>query len=351
MAIHFWHKSVSATLAAGCMLLVVITSAQAQLKRDAPGFWGLRPGNEFTVIVASSRRTEISVDGNPEVVRESSESQRIQYRVVAIDRSGDITIKAIIQTMERTPSSQLLTRLSGATFMLSVEPDGRVKTLSAEGRDALVTYLSNGDPESAAILRKCVNDETIASWFSGPFWLIPPAEEVDDKTWEHEHVLSLGTMGTIHAALQFRPAETKDGFTTVKLDGNARFQPLVLPDTADRTPFPTWRNTTVEIKSLTGTARMATPPPGNEEIIRRRPTFESLEWTVQVQGKGALPLTGEEKEAEGTDSEDGTSADPSADDLTNVSFKMTQNHVWTLQSHVIGYHNEFDNGRILVPVR
>lgn len=119
----------------------------AQGIRDVPGFWGLRQGNEISVLMASSRRTEIVVAGQAEVTRETSESLQIQYRVVAIERSGDVLVKAIVRKIERQPTSLILTRLTGATFSLAIHSDGSVSMLTSEGRDALVTHLSNGDPE------------------------------------------------------------------------------------------------------------------------------------------------------------------------------------------------------------
>ena len=65
---------------------VIASSASAQLPRNAPGFWGLRPGNQITVLVASSRRTEIAIDGKPDIVQETSESHRIQDRFAACPR-------------------------------------------------------------------------------------------------------------------------------------------------------------------------------------------------------------------------------------------------------------------------
>ncbi|MEI6541203.1 MAG: hypothetical protein WCO86_17015 [Planctomycetota bacterium] len=93
----------------------VVPSVAAQGIRDVPGFWGLRQGNEISVLMASSRRTEIVVAGQAEVTRETSESLQIQYRVVAIERSGDVLVKAIVRKIERQPTSLILTRLTGAS--------------------------------------------------------------------------------------------------------------------------------------------------------------------------------------------------------------------------------------------
>lgn len=133
---------------AAVLISLVVPPVAAQPIRDVPGFRGLRPGNHITVLVASSRRTDISIDGQPEVTQETSESVQIQYRVIAVERSGDVVIKAIVRKMDRQPPSSILTRLAGATFSLTIHPDGNVSTFTAEGRDAMVMHLSNGDPES-----------------------------------------------------------------------------------------------------------------------------------------------------------------------------------------------------------
>ncbi len=327
-------------------------SASAQSPRDAPGFWGLRPGNQITTLVASSRRTEISVDGKPDLVQETSESHRIQYRVVAIDRSGDVSVQAIVQKMERNPSSPILVRLADLRFSLTIQPNGQASTLSQEDRDALVTYLSNGDPESAVVLKKCVTDETIASWLDVPFWLIPPVDSDGGKSWEHSHEMSLGTLGTVHIDLNFQPGEVKDQLAKVEIVGKSRFRPLVLPDSSERHAFPSWSNTTVEIDGVTGTGQMAVTSDAGEEPVKRRPTFETVEWTVRLHGETHLPpapaTTGSKSSEVDADSS-GISERQSADQ-THVSFRMTQNNAWTLQSYSIGTPQMFDNRGVPIPL-
>ena len=353
MTYHFSHQSVVPVVGLTAIVFALCSSpAAGQVQREAPGFWGLRPGNEFTVLVASSRRTEISVDGKPDVIRESSESQRIQYRVVAIDRSGDVTLTAVVQKMERNPPSPVLARLAGAAFPLTVQPSGRVSTTSPDARDALVTYLSNGDPESAMVLKKCLTDESIASWFNAPFWLIPTAEAGSGKSWEYTNDMSLGTLGTVHLDLNFQPEEARDRFSTVDIVGNARFSPLVLPDATERAAFPFWSNPSVEIDSVTGTGRMAVTSVDSDEPVRRRPGFESVELTVGLHGTAQVPRA-QAKPAAAPSSDPATSA-PQVEnqaDVSSVRFRMTQNHVWTLQSYSIGSPRMFDSGGVPIPTQ
>lgn len=342
----------------GCSVLSVVllmgllvSPVAAQTIRDVPGFWGLRQGNEITVQVASSRRTDIAVDGQPEVTRETSESLQIRYRVVAIERSGDVFVNVIVQKMDRQPPSSMLTRLTGETCSLVIHPDGNVSTLNSEGRDALVTHLSNGDQESEQVLKKCLTDESIASWFSVPFWMIRPVK--DDKkrdAWERSHDVSLGTLGSLKLDLNFHPGDIQDSMVKVVIASDAHFRPLVLPDTTAAS-FPFLSNPSVEIDEVSGTGRIYVASQGADEPPGVRPEFEIVEWTLRLHGNAQLPLAKSAKTAalSGPDKDN-----PAAQDVLPrtgaVTFRQTQHHIWTLQSFSIGIPRMLEFDRLAVPV-
>ena len=334
------------------LLAVLVPPVAAQTIRDVPGFWGLRQGNEFTVLMASSRRTDIAVDGQPEVTRETSETLLIQYRVVAIERSGDVSITAFVRKTDRRPPSALLTRLAGVTFELTIHPDGNVSADTPEGRDALATYLSNGDPESVQVLRKCLTDDTIASWFSIPFWMIRPAEDRKKAdAWERNHDVSLGTLGSLRMDLSFRVGDIKDNMASVVIASDEHFRPLVLPDT-DSAAFPFLSNVSLEIDDVSGTGRLYVASPDADEPPRSRPEFESVEWTMQLHGDAQLPLAKLQKNAAVPGSDD--DAAPKTDvakKTAKVTFRETLHHDWTLQSYSIGVPRMFEYDRLDVPVQ
>ena len=339
-----------AVLSALMLTAVLSPSVGAQTLGDVPGFWGLRPGNEITVLLASSRRTDVVVDGQPEVARETSESLQIQYRIVAIERSGDVLVKAIVRKMDRQPMSSIVTRLTGATFSFEIHPDGNVSTLTSEGRDALVTYLSNGDPESAQVLRKCLTDETIASWFSVPFWMIRPEEaDKNPDTWERSHDVSLGTLGSLQLDLKFQSGDIQDSFANVVIAGDAHFRPLVLPDT-DTAAFPFLSNASVEIDEVSGTARTYKASTDADEPPGSRPEFETIEWTLRLHGDAQLPLAKLQKTAAVPGPVDDNTTEHDVSQKTGtVTFRQTQHHIWTLQSFSIGVPRMLEFDRLTVP--
>ncbi len=340
-----------ALISAVMLTAIAATSVSAQPIRDAPGFWGLRPGNEITVLVVSSRRTDIAVDGQPEITRESTESLQIQYRVVAIERSGDVIVKAIVRKMDRQPPSAILTRLTGAAFSLAIHPDGSVSTLTSEGRDALVTHLSNGDPESAQILKKCLTDETIGSWFSVPFWMIRPVEGDDPQdTWVRSHDVSLGTLGSLKLDLNFRPSDVQDSMANVVIVGDAHFRPLVLPDTV-AAALPFLSNASVEIDEVSGTGHLYVASPDADEPPGARPEFETVKWTLRLHGDAQLPLAKLAKTEAIPNSDTDKAAEQDGSHKTGtVTFRQTQHHIWTLQSSSIGMPGMFENDRLSVPI-
>ena len=341
-----------AWISAILLLAGLVPPVAGQTIRDVPGFWGLRQGNDFTVLMASSRRTEISVNGQPDVTRETSESLLIQYRVVAIERSGDVSIKAIVARTDRRSPSAVLPRLAGATFAITIHPDGNVSADNPEGRDALVMFLSNGEPESAQVLRKCLTDDTIASWFSIPFWMIRPVEDGGNQdAWERNHDVSLGTLGSLPIDVSFRVGDIKDNMANVVISGNAHFRPLVLPDT-DSAAFPFLSNASVEIDEVSGTGRLYVASPDADEPPRPRPEFESVAWTLRLNGNAELPSARLQKTVvvPGSDGDAGPTPDV-AKKTAKVTFRETQHHVWTLQSFSIGVPRMFEYDRLDVPVQ
>jgi hypothetical protein len=350
------HSSIRSWLCGFVSALILSTfllrSAAAQTIRDVPGFWGLRQGNEFTVLMASSRQTDISVDGEPDVARETSESLLIQYRIVAIERSGDVSIKAIVRKADRRPPSAIMPRLAGATFALTVHPDGNVSTDSLEGRDTLLTYLSGSDPESEQVLRKCLTEDTIASWFSIPFWLIRPVDDGRNlDEWQRKHDVSLGTLGSLRMDLSFRLGDIRDNMADVAITSDAHFRPLVLPD-ADAAAFPFLSNTTVEIDEVSGTGRFFVASRDADDPPGPRPEFESVSWMLRLHGETELPSARLQKTVEVPDSPGAAgSAQDVAKKSVKVTFREIQNHVWTLQSFSIGIPRIFEYDRLDVPVQ
>ena len=271
---------------------------------------------------------------------------------MAIERSGDVSITAFVRKTDRRPPSALLTRLAGVTFELTIHPDGNVSADTPEGRDALATYLSNGDPESVQVLRKCLTDDTIASWFSIPFWMIRPAEDRKKAdAWERNHDVSLGTLGSLRMDLSFRVGDIKDNMASVVIASDEHFRPLVLPDT-DSAAFPFLSNVSLEIDDVSGTGRLYVASPDADEPPRSRPEFESVEWTMQLHGDAQLPLAKLQKNAAVPGSDD--DAAPKTDvakKTAKVTFRETLHHDWTLQSYSIGVPRMFEYDRLDVPVQ
>lgn len=337
-----------------CIILsaFLVPPVAGQQVRDVPGFWGLRQGNEFTVLMATSRHTDISVDGQADITRETSESLLIQYRVLAIERSGDVSIRTIVRKADRRPSSVALPRLAGATFVITIHPDGNVSADSPEGRDALLTNLSHGDTESAQVLRKCLTEETIASWFSIPFWLIRPIEDGRIAgEWERNHDVSLGTLGSLRMDLNFRLGEIKDNMADVVIASDTHFRPLILPD-ADSAEFPFLTNASVEIDEVSGTGRLFVALPDTDQPPRPRPEFESVSWTLRLHGDAQLPSARRQKPVVPLGPDGGAGATPDvAQKPARVTFRETQHHVWTLQSFSIGVPRMFEYDRLDIPVQ
>lgn len=327
------------------LLLVTIISptVAAQPPSEIPGFWGLRRNNHISVRVASSRRSEISVDGLSPVVQETSDSMQIRFTVAAFERTGDIIVRALVSQIDREPSAGALARLNIAPIFLRIQPNGEVSAATPESRERLVMNLTNSDPESTNILNKCLTDETMVSWLSVPFWMVRPPDAAEKQTlWNRTHDLSLGTLGTLQLNMSFQPGEVTNNFANVAITGESRFRPLVLPD-AETAVFRFLSDVSVEVDDVSGTGRMFVASLDDDKSHRPRPEFESVEWTVQIHGKAKLSAAQGTKSPESGDADKDAGADQDVPDKAgNVTFKQTQHHVWTLQSFDIGNHQRFD---------
>ena len=333
------------------LVALVIPPVAAQPLREPSGFRGLMAGNEITVLVASSRRTDIAVDGQPEVTTETSESMRIQYRVVSLERSGNLVVKMSVHKLDHQPPTPILSRLKVSPILLNIQPDGEVSISSPESRDALVTNLSRGDPQSAQVLKMCLTDESISSWFSVPFWMLRPGEDEENKdVWERSHDVSLGTLGTLQLDLSFRSGDIEKSMAKVAISGEARFRPLVLPD-SEATAFPYLSNASVEIDEISGTGQIHAASPDGDKPPEQRPEFESVEWTIRLHGEAELPPTKPVKPAASQNSDDDAAVGLAVPGKTSkVTFQQTQHHVWKLQSFSAGLTGIFYDDRMTRPV-
>ena len=338
-------------LLAVVLIALAMPPVAAQPLREPPVFRGLRAGNEITVLMASSRRTAIAVDGQPEVTTETSESIRIQYRVVSLERAGNLVVKVFIHKLDHQPQTPILSRLKVSPILLNIQPDGTVSTLNSESPDTLVMNLSNGDPQSAQVLKMCLTDESISSWFSVPFWMLRPEEDEENKdVWERSHDVSLGTLGSLQLDLSFRSGDIENSIAKVAISGEARFRPLVLPD-ADAAAFPFLSQARVEIDELSGTGQIHVASPDGDEPTEQRPEFESVEWTIRLHGEAELPPTKPVKTAASQNSDNDAATGLVVPGKTSkVTFRQTQHHVWKLQSFSPRLTGVFYDDRMTRPV-
>ena len=311
------------------VLLCLMTLPLAAQPPEVPdSFRQLKPGTEITVLAASSRRTDIAVEGQPEVTTESSETMQIQYRIVGLDPSGNMVIRALVQNLDHRPRNANVSQLRFAPVLLGIQPDGIIRALNPAARDALISNLSNGDPESMQVLRTCLTDETIAGWFSVPFWMLRPGiGDAVENVWERGHEVSLGALGSLHMDLSFQAETPENKFAKVVITGKGRFLPLVLPD-SKATAFPFLSDATVEIDELSGTGKLFAATPDDTDQSPQRPEFESLEWTIRLHGNANLVPANATKKA----TESGMPP--------KVTFRQLQNHVWTLQRFTAGNQSQ-----------
>ena len=331
--------------------MLTATDCIAQPVRAMPRFWGLKQGDKFSVVVADSRRTDIVVDGEPEVTQQSSESMQIQFTAVDFERTGDVIVRAYMQRIERKPEVAVLAGLNAPPIFLRIQPDGKVSMLNPESRELLLASLTDRDPEAMNVLKKCMTDESIASWFSIPFWPPGPAESADEKeSWERSQEVSLGTLGTLQMDMSLLRGKTEDNMSKLAITGKARFRPLVLPETETAT-FPFFSNVSIEIDEIFGTGQMYQLLPDENDAAPQRPGFESIEWTIRLHGEAMLrsPVSVKTKSGEPAESEISTTQ-KTQDSARKVTFRQTQHSVWTLQSFEHGNRRMFDD-RMPIPVR
>lgn len=335
------------------LLLIFMTSTcVAQPSAAVPRFWGLKQGDKIVFTVAGSRRTDIVVDGQPSGTQETSESLLIQFTAFGFERTGDVILRVDVQRMDRKPEAAGAANVNVPQIFLRLQPDGEVCLLKPDIREILVATLADGNPETINILKKCLTDESIASWFSVPFWSRGPAEDPEKQdAWERTHEVSLGTLGTLQMNLSFMRGEIEKNMSKVAMTGGSRFRPLVLPD-ADTATFPFFSNVSVEIDEISGIGMLPQPPTGKNTAWSQGLGFESIDWTLKLHGEAKLlnanSLKSNNAAPLGKDDSGGAETDAATG---NVTFRQTQHYIWTLQSFESGVRRMFENDRIPLPVR
>jgi hypothetical protein len=330
---------------------IMTSTCVAQPAAAVPRFWGLRQGDKMVFTVAGSRRTDIVVDGQPEMTQETSESSQVQLTSVDFDRNGDVIFRVEVQQIDRKPPIADRAKINVHQVFLRVQPDGKASTLSPEIREILVATLADGNPETINIMKKCLTDESIASWFSVPFWSPGPAEDPQKQAaWERTHEVSLGTLGTLQMDLRFMRSDIEKNMLKVAVTGESRFRPLVLPD-ADTAMFPFFSNVSVEIDEISGTATL--PQPATKEDVRQQQKFgfDSVEWTLKLHGKAELTDVSPSKSDKASPPGNDDSGEAKADaNVGKVTFRQTQHHVWKLQSFESSSRRIFENDQFRTPV-
>ncbi len=334
------------------LLTFVSSNCVAQPAAAVPRFWGLKQGDKIVFTVAGSRRTDITVDGQASVTQETSESLLMQFTARDFERNGDVIFRVDVHQIDRKPETAGLARINVREIFLRVQPDGKVGTLNPEIREILVATLADGNPETINVLKKCLTDESIASWFSLPFWSRGPAEDPEKPdAWERTHETSLGTLGTLQTDLRFVRGDIEKNMSKVAITGDSRFRPLVLPD-ADTATFPFFANVSVEIDEISGTAILPEPATEEDNPLQRHFGFESVDWTLKLHGEAKLinasPSKSNDAAPSGDDDSDGSKT---AAAVGKVTFRQTQHHVWKLQSFESASRRMFENDRIPLPIR
>ena len=338
------------------LLLLIFTTSicVAQPAASVPRFWGLKQGDKIVYTVAGSRRTAISVDGQPALTQETSESLLIQFTSRDFERNGDVIFRVDVQQIDRKPETAGAAKINFPQVFLRVQPDGRVGTLNPEIREILVATLADGNPETINILKKCLTDESIASWFSVPFWSRGPAEDPEKQdAWERTHETSLGTLGTLQMDLRFMRGEKENNMSKVAITGESRFRPLVLPD-ADTAKFPFFSNVSVEIDEILGTGILPQGATEEDNQVQQQQHFgfESVDWTLKLHGEAKLINAGPSKSKDAAPSgDDDSGGAQTVAAAGKVTFRQTQHHVWKLQSFESASRRMFENDRIPLPIR
>lgn len=94
---------------------------------------------------------------------------------------------------------------------------------------------------------------------------------------------------------------------------------------ADAVAFPFFSDPSIEVDEISGIGRVYVASQDETERLQQRPEFESVEWTIRLHGDANL------RSAKPVTTEQGF-----PDTASRVTFRQTQNHVWTLQRFTTG---------------
>ncbi|MEQ9410210.1 MAG: DUF6263 family protein [Fuerstiella sp.] len=274
--------------------------------------WGLAATDRFSVETVTVKETTLTLGDREPETSTTSETSVLQYSVISA-LPTEMLLQVRVTDSERrsdTPSNrspaqflsqnQRLTRLPVALLL-----DARGVVQSVHQYDEMLQYLAGTSERSARLLKQTVDEKAFVSSIVFPFWLTPPEEKRDVGTsWERQHDLSLGLLGSIRTIMTFEVTEADDNNLKVSVTGNSRHLPPA-PGT-EPARILSFDQVSVALTSFEGTARLVFPDPLAAEESEtqaaehdgRRPWFDEmqLEWkisgsTVVRSGDSATPLS------------------------------------------------------------
>jgi len=320
------------------MTLPGMSSLQAAQDDEPQTVWGLRAGDRFLVNVFIIKQTEVTIEGQSPETNETRDRFEIEYTVAAVMKSGDglftVRLKKATRETGNTTFESLKVSAPSARSLedlrlrFQVDRLGQITNIDRRDKEAFLVALSSLDPSVWQMMRDACSDETLAGWFSRPFWPAMPdsivvaadqgeAPESEVEIPERVESMALGPFGLLNTTVQLTPATNADDETGLEISGTARFAPLVVPESRQARGRLPLTDVTAELDEFSGRVRLAKRKPAEREqkISQRGLAFQSMETTARFHGSGLL-ASGE-------------------DEPRKLSFRQTQIQLWILAGQTL----------------
>jgi hypothetical protein len=188
-----------------CLILLLCRSPlQAQFA------WKLKQGDRFFVEETTSIRQTIKITGT-ETRQDLDQTKVLRYIVLGRNADGDLVLEKQIESVKlvvgvggASPESKLMQQFEGASFLLTLDPKGRIVKL--DGWEELVAKLAQKTPETAKLIRALVSEEVLKTTDEHLFHFLPQSAP-EKGSWQNSASMSLGPLGRLDALHRYQPAK------------------------------------------------------------------------------------------------------------------------------------------------
>jgi hypothetical protein len=199
--------------------VVVLGAAAPAYGQEVKMRWKFKEGEKFYVEDVQTTKTDVSVLGQQ--IKEEAKSTTVTSYTVKSVKSDSIVLVQKIESVDTKSqgglggaSEKILEKMKGATFTLTVTPDGKVTKL--EGFKEFAKKLAGDDDEMAKLLGTFFTEDLFKSSAEQSFSMLPDNPVKPGDTWTREGKMPVPGLGDFKLTSKYTYDGKADGGEKIK---------------------------------------------------------------------------------------------------------------------------------------